>query len=147
VAQVLAAENDTVVAGALIAQLKSSEGLKSQVSTAQLNLLSAQQTVQDLQNSATFATAQAAFAVAQATDALTQTQKDLRNIQNPVSDRLQTTISDTRLALDTAKNNNLLGTVSPDSQALVQATAQVNILFSQYQNLQAKWTPAIMATR
>ena len=139
VAQVLVAENDTVAAGALIAQLKSSEGLKSQVSTAQLNLLSAQQAVQDLQDSAAFATAQAAFAVAQATDALTQTQKDLRNIQNPVSERLQTTISDTKLALDTAKNNHLLGTVSPDSQALVQATAQVNILFSQYQNLQAKW--------
>ena len=139
VAQVLAAENDTVAAGALIAQLKSSEGLKAQVSTAQLNLLSAQQAVTDLQAAAAFATAQAAFAVATATDALTQTEKDLRNIQNPVSERLQTAISDAKLALDTAQTNNLLGTVSPDSQALVQATAQVNILFSQYQNLQAKW--------
>src|SRR6266446_6558145 len=61
VAQVLVAENDTLAAGALIAQLKSSEGLKSQVSTAQLNLFGAQQALQDLQDSAAFATAQAAF--------------------------------------------------------------------------------------
>ena len=139
VAQVLVAEGDTVAAGALIAQLKSSQSLQAQVSTAQLNLLSAQQAVKDLQDSAAFATAQAAFAVAQATDALTQTQKDLRNVQNPVSDRLQTSVSDAKLALDTAKNNNLLGTVNADNQALVQATAQVNILFSQYQHLQALW--------
>jgi len=139
VAQVLVAEGDTVAAGALIAQLKSSQSLQAQVSTAQLNLLSAQQAVKDLQGSAVFATAQAAFAVAQATDALTQTQKDLRNIQNPISERLQTSVSDAKLALDTAKNNNLLGTVDADNQALVQATAQVNILFSAYQNLQAKW--------
>jgi len=52
---------------------------------------------------------------------------------------LQTVVSDTKLALNTAQNNNLLGTVSPDAQALVDATAQTNILFSQYQNLQAKW--------
>ncbi len=139
VAQVLVAEGDTLLAGALIAKLKSSESLQAQVSTAQLNLLSAQQAVKDLQDSAAFATAQAAFAVAQATDALTQTQKDLRNIQNPVSDRLQTSVSDAKLALDTAKNNNLLGTVDANNQALVQATAQVNILFSQYQHLQALW--------
>jgi len=139
VAKVLAAEGDSVAAGALIAQLKSSQALQAQVSSAQLNVLTAQQAVQDLQDSAAIATAQAAFAVAQATDALTQTQKDLRNIQNPVSDRLQTAVSDAKLALDTAKNNNLLGTVSSDNQSLVQATAQVNILFSQYQNLQAKW--------
>jgi len=139
VAQVLVAEGDSVAAGAVIAQLKSSQSLQAQVSTAQLNLLSAQQALKDLQESATLATAQAAFAVAQATDALTQTQKDLRNIQNPVSERLQTSVSDAKLALDTAQNNNLLGTVNADNQALVQATAQVNILFSRYQNLQAKW--------
>ena len=139
VAQVLVAEGDTVTAGQLIAQLKSSQALQAQVSSAKLSLLSAQQAVQDLQDSAALATAQAAFAVAQASDALTQTQKDLRNAQNPVSDRLQTAVSDAKLALDTAQNNHLLGAVSPDSQALVQATAQVNILFSQYQNLQAKW--------
>jgi HlyD family secretion protein len=139
VAQVLVAEGDTVAAGALIAQLKSSQALQAQVSNAQLNLLTAQQAVKDLQDSAALASAQAAFAVAQASDALTQTQKDLRNVQNPVSDRLQTSVSDAKLALDTAKNNNLLGNVSPDNQALVQATAQVNILFSQYQHYQALW--------
>jgi HlyD family secretion protein len=48
-------------------------------------------------------------------------------------------VSDTQLALQTAQNNNLLGSVSPVNQALAQATAQVNILFSQYQNLKAKW--------
>src|SRR5947209_11885716 len=87
VAKVLVAEGDTLAAGAVIAQLKSSEALQAQVSTAQLNLLSAQQAVQALQDSAAFATAQAAFDVATATDALTQTQKDLRNVQNPLSER------------------------------------------------------------
>jgi HlyD family secretion protein len=139
VAKVLVAEGDSLRAGQLIGQLKSSESLAAQVSSAQLDLLSAQQALKDLQDSASFATAQAAFAVAQANDALTQSQKDLRNVQNPVSERLQTTVTDTKLALDTAMNNNLLGTVSPDAQALVDATAQTNILFSQYQNLQAKW--------
>jgi multidrug efflux pump subunit AcrA (membrane-fusion protein) len=139
VARLLVTEGQVVAAGDLIAQLQSSDALRANVSTAQLNLLAAQQAVQDLNDSAAMATAQAAFAVAQATDALTQTSKTLRNIQNPVSDRLVTVVSDTALALQTAQNNNLLGTVSPDNQALVQATAQVNVLFSQYQNLQAKW--------
>jgi HlyD family secretion protein len=139
VAEVLLAEGASVTAGQLIAQLKSSESLRARVSAAQLDLLGAQQALKDQQDSATFATAQAAFAVAQANDALTQAQKDLRNVQNPVSERLQTAVSDSKLALATAQNNNLLGTVSPDAQALVDATAQVNILFSQYQNLQAKW--------
>src|SRR5258708_8816916 len=65
VAQVLVAEGDTLAAGALIAQLKSSESLQAQVSTAQLNLLSAQQAVKDLQASAPFTTPPPAFPVAQ----------------------------------------------------------------------------------
>src|SRR5438067_2239005 len=64
VAQVLVAEGDTVAAGALIAQLKNSQALQAQVSSAQLNVLSAQQAIKDLQDSAALASAQAAFAVA-----------------------------------------------------------------------------------
>src|SRR5260370_41052682 len=55
VAQVLVAEGDTLPAGALIAELKSSEAPQAQESTAQVNLLSAQQAVKALQDPAAFA--------------------------------------------------------------------------------------------
>ena len=71
--------------------------------------------------------------------ALTKANKDLRRVQNPAGQTLQDTVDKARLALTTAQNNALLNTVSPNAQALVQATAQVNITFSAYRNLQAKW--------
>jgi len=157
------AEGDQVQAGQVIATLGSADRLTAAaaaeaaanagagaatagMAAAQTAVLSAQQALKDLQDNAALASAQAHLAVAQAQlavaeaqTALTKANKDLHNVQNPAGQTLQDVVDKARLALDTAKNNALLNNVSPDAQALVQATAQVNILFSAYQNLQAKW--------
>jgi HlyD family secretion protein len=113
--------------------------LQAAVAQAQMQVLAAQQAISDLNDQAALAAAQANQAVAAAQSALTTANKDLRNAQNPAGQALFDTVDHTKLALDTAQNGDLLSTVSPDAQALVGATAQVNILFSKYQNLQAKW--------
>ena len=169
VAQVLVAENDTVAAGTPIAQLKSSETLQAQLkqavaglasaqnnyqsltagatyhqlqaalANAQMELLNAQQALTDLTDKAAVAAAQANQAVAVAQSNLTQANKQVGYAQNPVSWQVTNTVSQTQVALRAAQNAALLNPVSADAQALVQATAQTNISFSAYQNLQAKW--------
>ena len=169
VAQVLVAEDATVAAGALIAQLKSSEALRAQLkqavaslasaqnnyqslkagatyqqlqaalANAQLELLNAQQALTDLKDKAAVATAQADQALAVARSNLTQTNKQVSYAQHPVSWQVTNAVSQTQVALQAAQNSALLNPVSPDAQALVQATAQTNIAFSQYQHLQAEW--------
>src|SRR5579859_275033 len=113
--------------------------LQAALANAQLQVLAAQQALTDLNDQAALAAAQANQAVAVAQAALTKANKDLANAQNPVGQALFDAVDHTQLALDNAQTGSLLSTVSPDSQALVAATAQVNILFSQYQNLHAKW--------
>jgi multidrug efflux pump subunit AcrA (membrane-fusion protein) len=133
------AAGDTVQAGQVLATLAGNDRLAAAVEAANLDVLNARQAIKDLQDSAALATSQAQLAVAGAQTVLTKANKDLRSVQNPAGQSLQDTVDKARLALDTAQNNALLSTVSADAQALVQATAQVNILFSTYQNLQAKW--------
>jgi multidrug efflux pump subunit AcrA (membrane-fusion protein) len=133
------AAGDSVQAGQVLAVLSGGDGLAAAVQSANLSVLNAQQALKDLQDSAQVATSQAQLAVAQAQAALTKAQKDLRNTQNPAGQSLQDAVDKARLALNTAQNNDQLATVSPDAQALVQATTQVNLTFSVYQNLQAKW--------
>src|SRR5262245_10100771 len=65
VAQVLVAENDTVAAGALIAQLKSNEALQAQLKQAVAGLAGAQNNYQSLTAGATYQQLQAALANAQ----------------------------------------------------------------------------------
>jgi multidrug resistance efflux pump len=133
------AAGDTVQAGQVLATLAGGDRLAAAVEAANLDVLNAQHAIKDLQDSAAMATSQAQLAVAQAQTALTKANKDLRNVQNPAGQSLQDAVDKAKLALNTAQNNALLSTVNADAQALVQATAQVNILFSKYQNLQAKW--------
>jgi len=150
-------EGDTVQAGQVLATLAGADRLTTAataaagvatagIAAAQTEVLTAQQAIKDLQDNTALASAQAHLAVAQAQlavaeaqTALTKANKDLHNVQNPAGQSLQDAVDKAKLALTTAQNNALLNTVSPDAQALVQATAQVNILFSAYQNLQAKW--------
>jgi len=113
--------------------------LQAALANAQMQVVAAQQAITDLNDKAALAAAQANQAVAVAQSALTKANKDLSNAQNPAGQALFDAVDHAKLALDNAQTGNLLSTVSPDSQALVQATAQVNILFSRYQNLQAKW--------
>ena len=130
---------DTVQAGQVLATLDGGDRLAAAIEAANMEVIDAQQALQDLQDTAATATSQAQLAVAQAQSALTKANRDLRNAQNPAGQSLQDTVDKAKLALDTAQANDVLSTVSPDAQALVQATAQVNILFSAYQNQQAKW--------
>ena len=117
----------------------SNQQLQASVAAAQMQVLAAQQALSDLNDKAALAAAQANQAVAMDQSTLTKAKKDLRNAQNPAGQPLFDVVDHAKLALDTAQNGDLLSTVSPDAQALVQATAQVNILFSVFQNLQAKW--------
>ena len=139
IAEVLVAEGDVVAEGALLARLETSESLAAQVASSELELLSARQAVQDLRDTAAFLRAQAAFDVAQASDALLKAEKDLKNIQAPVSEALFDSVADAELALQTAQNNLQLSNVSPDVQALHQATAEADVAWRRYQNLQAEY--------
>lgn len=137
--EVLAAEGDTVAEGDLLARLETSESLAAQVASSELELLNAQQAVADLGAAATFQRAQAAYDVAQARDALLRAEKDLKNIQTPVSEALLDSVADAELALQTAQNNQQLANVSPDVQAYHQAVVATDVAWRRYQNLQAEY--------
>lgn len=138
-AEVLVAEGDTVAEGDLLARLETSESLAAQVASSQLELLNARQAVDDLHAAAAFLRAQAAFEVVQARDALVKAEKDLRNVQTPVSEALLDSVADAELALQTAQNNLQLSNVSPDVQAFHQARADADVAWRRYQNLQAEY--------
>jgi HlyD family secretion protein len=137
--EVLVAEGDVVATGDLLARLESSESLAAQVASSELELLNAQQAVDDLHAAAAFLRAQAAFEVAQARDALLKAEKDLKNIQTPVSEALLDSVADAELALQTAQNNLQLSNVSPDVQAYHQAVADADVAWRRYQDLQAEY--------
>jgi multidrug efflux pump subunit AcrA (membrane-fusion protein) len=139
IAEVLAAEGEVVAEGDLLARLESSAGLAAQVANAELELLSAQQAVDDLRDTAAFLRAQAAFDVVQAREELRKAEKDLTNVRTPVSEALLDSVADAELALQTAQNNLQLANVSSDVQAFHQAVADADVAWRQYQNLQAEY--------
>jgi HlyD family secretion protein len=106
---------------------------------AQADLASAKTALDDLlhPSATTLANAQKALADAQAT--LDKAQRTLRNTQNPAGQSLYDTVDSTKLALDTAQTDSTLASVSADAQSLASATSDMNIAFSRYQDLQAKW--------
>ncbi len=153
VGQVFFEEGDAVAAGDLVAQLDNTEALQAQIANAELGRsnadlqrtnaalerLSAAQALADLDATAAIVTAQAAYAVAQAQDALLKADKDLKNISNPVSERLVDAVSDAKLALDNAKAGLQLANVSPEQQAHEIAVANTDYAFRIYQDLQARY--------
>jgi multidrug efflux pump subunit AcrA (membrane-fusion protein) len=153
VGEVLVAEGDSVAAGDVLARLDNTEALAAQIASAdaqrasaalqaanaELERLSAEQALADLSATAGIVTAQAAFAVAQAQDALLKADKDLKNIQNPVSERLTDAVADAQLALDNAKAGLQLSNVSPEQQAHAVAVANTDQAFRIYQDLQAQY--------
>ncbi len=139
IAEVLAAEGEVVAAGQVIARLETSESLRAQVASSQLELLNAQQALADLRDAAAGVTAQAAYDVAQARDALAKAEKDVRNIQNPASKAVVDAVSDAKLGLETAQANLQLANVSPDVQAYEQALVATDHAFRIYQDLQARY--------
>jgi len=169
VAQVLVAEGDTVTAGQLLAQLKSSQALQAQrqqavaalasaqanyqslkagamyqqleaaVASAQAQVLTAQQGLQDLQDNARVAAAQAQQTVANAQSALTQANKQVGYAQNPVGHTLTDAVRDAKVALDAAQANAQLATVSPSAQAYTSQYWLTDYYWKRYQDLEAKY--------
>ncbi|MEP7357737.1 MAG: efflux RND transporter periplasmic adaptor subunit [Anaerolineales bacterium] len=138
VAEVLVQPGAAVKAGDVLMRLAPLSAPSSVIQAAS-ELLSAQTALDDLLHPTDLAIAQAEQAVVTAQDTLDQANRNLRNVQNPAGQTLTDTVNSAKLALDTAKNNALLATVSADAQALQQATANTNITFSNYQHLQALW--------
>ena len=138
ITELLAEKGAQVAAGEVIARLEGSKALQAQVAGAQLELLNAQQTLTRLQDSAAMTTAQAEFAVVQALDALDKAQKDLRNVETPVSQHLLDTARDTKVALDTAQANLQLANVSQDVQAYESNVWSTDWYFRKYQDAKAK---------
>lgn len=153
VAQVFFEEGDAIAAGEVLAQLENTEALYAQIASAEaqrasadlqvaqaaLERLSAEQALAELHATAGIVTAQAAYAAAQAQDALLKADKDLKNIQNPVSERLVDAVADAELALANARAGLQLANVSPEQQALELARANTDQAFRIYQDLQAKY--------
>jgi len=137
VAEILAAEGDSLAADAVIARLGNREMLEAEVARAQLELLNAQQALAALQDSAAVVAAQAELDVAQARDKLDQVQRKLRNMQNPNVEFYQDRVEDAQQALTTIQQNSeitdiggLKTGVTAAQDALETATNNLNDLQS-----------------
>ncbi|MEK7327798.1 MAG: biotin/lipoyl-binding protein, partial [Chloroflexota bacterium] len=83
VVEVPVAEGMPVAEGEVIARLENSEALMAEVSRAELEVLNAQQAVDDLKENAALVKAELESEVAQAQDALDKAQRRLKNINSP----------------------------------------------------------------
>jgi len=138
VEELLVKEGDAVTAGQVLARLESSAALQAQVSQAELEVLNAQQALNDLQTSAEIVKANAQLAVVQAEDALTKAERELRNQQNPAGEDMQETVTDAQLALETAQATLQLSKVSNDVDAYDNAVFLTNWYKDYYEELKAK---------
>lgn len=139
VTELLVSEGQSVAEGEPIARLENSAALQAQVAQAELEVMNAQQAIADLQANAALVTAQAAYAVVQAQDEVKKADKDLKNIQNPVTQALKDAVTDAQLALDTAQANLQLANVSPEVQAYYAAVVATDQAFRAYQHWQAEY--------
>src|SRR5579859_154744 len=136
------AANDTVQAGQVVATLSGADSLAAAVQTANLNVLNAQQALNDLQDNAALAASQAQVAVAQAQSALTKANTDVRNAQNPAGQSLYDSVHDAQLALQTAQANAQLATVSQPVQDYTSQYWLTDYYWKRYQDLEAKYNAA-----
>ncbi|MEK7277509.1 MAG: hypothetical protein AAB427_09185, partial [Chloroflexota bacterium] len=105
VAELLKAEGDTVAEDDVIARLENSEALQAEVARAETEALSAQQALDDLNETADVAVAQAQLAVANARDALDKAQRHLNGLNNPDLQWYRDQLVDAQDALLTAQEN------------------------------------------
>ena len=138
VQELLIKEGEVVAADQVLARLENSAALAAQVSQAELEVLNAQQVLDDLQSSAEIVKANALLAVAQAQDALTKAEKELRNAKNPAGEGLQDTVADAKLALENAQAGLQLSNVSPEISAHQDAVFLTNWYRERYDELKAK---------
>ena len=138
VQELLIKEGEVVAADQVLARLENSAALAAQVSQAELEVLNAQQVLDDLQSSAEIVKANALLAVAQTQDALTKAEKELRNAKNPAGEGLQDTVADAKLALENAQAGLQLSNVSPEISAHQDAVFLTNWYRERYDELKAK---------
>ncbi len=138
VEELLVKEGETVAAGQVLTRLENSAALAAQVAQAELEVLNAQQALDDLRSSAEMVKANAQLAVAQAQDGLTKAEKELRNAQNPAGEGLQDAVADARLALENAQAARQLSNVSPEISAYQNAVFLTNWYRERYDELKAK---------
>ena len=105
VVEVPVAEGAAVAEGEVIARLENSEALMAEVSRAELEVLNAQQVVDDLKENAGLLKAQLESEVAQAQDALDKAQRRLKNLNSPDVEFYQDAVKDAENALLTAQEN------------------------------------------
>ncbi len=105
VTEVLAAEGASVAEGDVIARLENSEALQAEVARAELEVLNAQQALDDLKQNAALVQAQLEDEVAQAREALDKAQRRLKNLNNPDVKFYQDRVKDAQNALLTAQEN------------------------------------------
>lgn len=115
VAEVLVAEGDDVEAGQVLARLEHEEQLRSEVASAKLaveqaavELISARQALDDLNEKAAVVAAEAQQAVARAQEQLDDAQHDLHYLYNPDLEYYQDQVNDAQDALQIAQQNQEL---------------------------------------
>ena len=106
---------------------------------AQADLINAQKTLDELLHPSELSIANAQKAVVDAQDALKKAQQDLKSVENPAGQSVFDSVSDAKLALDTAQTNLELTHNSADVKAYNNAVVATDAAFRQYQNIKAKY--------
>jgi multidrug resistance efflux pump len=108
VAEILVREGQVVAADAVIARLEDSESLQAQVAQAQADVITARQTLDDLNDSAAMAKARAESDVAAAKKTLEDAERRLKNLNYPDITWYQEQIDNAQETLTTAQENVVL---------------------------------------
>jgi multidrug resistance efflux pump len=121
VVEVPVAEGSTVAEGEVIARLENSEALMAEVSRAELEVLNAQQAIDDLKENVALVKAQLEAEVAQAEDALDKAQRRLRNLNSPDIAYYQEQVEDAQQALTQAQQEAEITDIGAATAALQAA--------------------------
>jgi HlyD family secretion protein len=129
------AVGDTVKKGDVLMAIDPATAPQS-VIQAYVDLDTAQDALEALLNPSALDIANAKKAVADAEQTLTDAKLDLKYAQNPVGQSLYDTVSDAKLALDTALANQQLEHVSTDASAIKTTEDDMNLAYSRLQRAQ-----------
>jgi len=142
VATVNVAVGDTVKKGNVLMTIDPATAPQS-VIQAYVDLDTAQDALEALLNPGALDIANAKQAVADAEQTLKDAKQDLKYAQNPVGQSLYDTLSDTKLALDTALANQQLEHVSTDASTIKSTEDDMNLAYSRLQRAQVEMDDCI----
>lgn len=128
---------DTVQAGQVLASLAGGDTLAAAAAAADLEVLSAQQAIKDLQSSTATNAAAAQLAVAQAQDALDKAQRRLKSITSPDLQYYHDRVQDAQNALTTAQQNIDVTNIGQLSAALQAAQDALKTAQERYGKIKA----------